>query len=341
MMATRRMKRLKLHRQAGFSLIELMIALTINMVIVAAAAYLYLGTSESKRALSQQQQLSENGQYALDLIGRDITNSGFFPAVREMTNGRAFKYQNDSISKSQTAFNSGIFGCTGESFSPTTKACVAHANAAVTADTVVINYFTNDSMGSDIGQRTDCNRSNASNATATENAGRTTTGTNSAAVGLIPTKPLFVSNRYTLTTTTYNIEGQAINTQSLACNGNATANYQPAIVGIESLQFLYGVYANDSLQPERFYASSAIAALGGTADPKLPQAPWDRVVAVEVCLVARGLEASKMTTSAGAVTPYVNCAGVSVTPADRFIRKVYRKTFALRNNLTQTVLPAL
>ena len=334
------MKRQTYRRQAGFSLIELMIALTINMVIVAAAAYLYLGTSESKRVLSQQQQLSENGQYALDLIGRDITNSGFFPAVREMTNGRAFKYQNDNISKSQTAFNSGIFGCTGESFSPSTKACTAHSNAAVTADTIVINYFTNDAMGSDIGQRTDCNRSNVSNAVATENAGRTISGTNGADLGPVPTKPLFVSNRYTLLTTPYNIEGQAITTQSVACNGNATANYQPAIVGIESLQFLYGVYSDDSLQPQRFYASSAVAGLGGTADPKLPQAPWDRVVAVEVCLVARGLQASKLTTSTGAVTSYVNCAGVTVTPPDRFVRKVFRKTFALRNNLTQTILPA-
>ena len=335
------MKRQNRHRQAGFSLIELMIALTINMVIVAAAAYLYLGTSESKRNLSQQQQLSENGQYALDLIGRDITNAGFFPSVREMTNGRAFKYQNDSISKSQTAFNSGIFGCTGQSFSPTTFSCTAHSNAAITADTIVINYFTNDAMGRDMGQRVDCNRSDVQGAT--ENSGRTdAASTQSAATPStrVPLKPLFVSNRYTLSTTTYSIEGQSISTQSLACNGNVGTVYQPAIVGVESLQFLYGVYTDDSLQPQRFYASSAVAALGGTTDPKLPQAPWDRVVAVEVCLVARGLEASKSTTSAGAVTPYVNCAGVSVTPADRFIRKVYRKTFALRNNLTQTILPA-
>ena len=129
-------------RQSGFSLIELLIALTINLVIVIAASYLYLGTSESKRALSQQQQLSENGQYALDLIGRDIVNAGFFPAARQISNGTAFRYQNDSISKSQAAFNSGIFGCTGQSFSVATKACVAHASSAVTADTVVINYFT-------------------------------------------------------------------------------------------------------------------------------------------------------------------------------------------------------
>ena len=97
------MKRQKLHRQAGFSLIELMIALTINLVIVIAAAYLYTGTSESKRALAQQQQLSENGQYALDLIGKDIINSGFYPAIREIVGGlNAKSYASDTISQSQT-----------------------------------------------------------------------------------------------------------------------------------------------------------------------------------------------------------------------------------------------
>jgi type IV pilus assembly protein PilW len=182
----------------------------------------------------------------------------------------------------------------------------------------------------------DCNRSDVDGAA--ENAGRTDAGT-SATLGPVPLRPLFVSNRYTLSTTTYSIEGQVITTQSLACNGNVNTVYQPAIVGIESLQFLYGVYSDDTLQPQRFYAASAVAGLGGTSDVNLPQAPWARVVAVEVCLVARGLEASKLTTNTGAVTPYVNCAGTSVTPADRFVRKVYRKTFALRNNLSQTIKP--
>lgn len=331
------MKRQNTIRQGGFSLIELLIALTINLVIVIAAAYLYTGTSESKRVLGEQQQLSENGQYALNLIGKDITNSGFYPAAREIVNGLPKTYVGDSISQATTAFNSGIFGCSGQRFDPATNACVAHATASVTADTVVINYFTNDAMGSDIGQRVDCNRSDVDGAT--ENAGRTDVAT-AAVLGPVPLRPLFVSNRYTLVTTTYSIEGQNISTQSLACNGNASAAYQPAIVGIESLQFLYGVYSDDTLQPQRFYASSAVAGLGGTVDPSLPQAPWARVVAVEVCLVARGLQPSKLTTSTGAVTSYVNCAGTTVTPTDRFVRKVYRKTFAIRNNLTQTFIPA-
>lgn len=324
-------------KQQGFSLIELMVALGINLVIVIAAAYLYLGTSESKKATEQQQALSEDGQYALNMIGRDIVNAGFFPAARDVIgNLNAKSYASDTITLTATAYNSGIFGCTAQSFSPSTKACANHSSSSVTADTIVVNYFTNDALGNDIGQRLDCNRGDVDSAT--ENAGRVDT-TNNSTLGPVPFKPLFVSNRYTLLTTTFTIENQTITTQSLACNGIVGVNYQPSIAGIESLQFLYGVYSDNSLQPTRYYASSAVAALGGTADATLPQAPWARVVAVEVCLVARGLQASKQTTSTGAVTSYVNCSGTTVTPADKFVRRVYRKTFALRNNLTNTVRP--
>ena len=67
---------------------------------------------------------------------------------------------------------------------------------------------------------------------------------------------------------------------------------------------------------------------------------WARVVSVEVCLVARALQATKLTDTTGTVASYVNCAGSSITPTDKLARRVYRKIFAVRNNLSQTVLPA-
>ena len=200
----------KYKKSQGFSLIELLVALGINLVIVIAASYLYLGTSDAKRVLSQQQALNENGQYALDTIGRDIVNAGFYPAVRS-TNPAASSitvrvrpdgYTN-VVTTSPTAYNSGIFGCSGQTFSATTNACIAHSAASVTADTVVINYFTNDAMGGDIGQRSDCTLGDVN--LATENSSRSAT-----AIGRAPRAPLFISNRYTLGTTTFSIVASVI-----------------------------------------------------------------------------------------------------------------------------------
>ncbi|MDB5966559.1 MAG: hypothetical protein JWQ72_3059 [Polaromonas sp.] len=322
--------------QRGFSLIELLVALSINLVIVVAAAYLYLGTADTKRAVEQQQTLNENGQYAMDLIGRDIVNAGFYPSY--IGTGIVRKtYAEDTISKSQPAYKSGVFGCKAQSFNAATKVCANHSNALVTADTIVVNYYTMDALGDDVGQRLDCTRSNVSGAP--ENVARTTpltTGT----MGGLPLLPLLVSNRYTLMTTTFNIENQAIQTQSLVCGGNQGTTYQPAVPGIEGLQIRYGVTTKPTLEPDSYYGADQMAGLGSVSIDGVSKDAWARVVSVEVCLVARALQASKTTTAAGTVTPYVNCAGTSVTPTDRYLRRVYRKIFAMRNNLTQTIIPA-
>ena len=327
--------------QQGFSLIELLVALAINLVIVSAAAYLYLGTSDAKRALDQQQSVNENGQYALDIIGRDIVNAGFYPAVRNSnpsinsttaTIKGSFKNPLPAV----TAYKSGIFGCSSKKFDLSSQACVNHTSATVTADTVVINYFTNDTMGNDIGQQVDCAGLNVSGASSN-------TGRASGTAGQVPIVPLFISNSYTLITATFSIEDQTIYTQSLTCGGNGSASgiYQPSVAGIESLQFRYGVFTDsDTLQPTRFYLASEMAALSNVSVNGVDKDAWGRVVAVEVCLVARGLLQTKTTSSTGTVTPYTNCSGTSVTPADRSIRRVYRKVFALRNNLTQIIIPA-
>lgn len=325
--------------QHGFSLIELLVALAINLVIVTAAAYLYLGTSDAKRALDQQQALNENGQYALDIIGRDVMNAGFFPAVRSSNTAQTTataiikgSFKNPVVAV--TAYKSGIFGCSAQKFDLTNRVCASHTSATVTADTVVINYFTNDTMGSDVGQQRDCTRAGVTGAG--ENAGRS-----SGTAGQVPITPLFISNSYTLATTTFSIENQNISTLSLTCGGNGGGIYQPSIAGIENLQFRYGVFTDaTTLQPSRFYLASEMAALGNVAVDGVDKDAWGRVVSVEVCLVARALQQTKTTSSTGAVTPYVNCSGTSVTPADRSIRRVYRKIFALRNNLTQIIVPS-
>jgi type IV pilus assembly protein PilW len=337
------MTSLRNRRQQGFSLIELLVALGINLVIVIAASYLYLGTSDAKRVLSQQQALNENGQYALDLIGRDIVNAGFYPAVRSTnplagsTTVGVVRVQPDGytnvVAGTPAAYNSGVFGCAGQTFNTATDVCGAHTSAAVTADTIVINYFTNDAMGADVGQGFDCTRADV--AGATENSAR-----KDNTAGLVPKAPLFVSNRYTLATTTFSIENQTIGTFSLTCNGNRGLAYQPSIAGIEQLQFRYGVFTDSTtLQPSRFYAADAMAALGSINVGGVSKDAWARVVAVEVCLVARGLQASKLRGASNAILPYVNCAGTSVTPTDTLARRTYRKIFALRNNLTQTIAP--
>jgi type IV pilus assembly protein PilW len=340
--------RLPAQQQKGFSLIELLIAITINLLIVIAASYLYLGTSETRKAQADRQEVTENGLYAINLVGRDLINAGFYPTIRSSSptlNSATLQLTIDKyfnpVAATPAPYDSGLFGCQGKKFDPlvSKNSCESHSNAAIVADTVTVNYFTNDAFNGDLGQRKDCAGQDVKNSpTNTSRLGTTATAT----VTKVPALPMFVSNSYTLVSTTFTVEGQSYTTQSLACNGNGinptSSSYQPIVSGIEAFEIRYGVYTDARyLQADQFYRADDMATV-----PLLDgKNAWSRVVSVEVCVVARGFQNTKLSTSTGSVTPYLNCSGTSVTPTDRFIRSVYKKMFAVRNSLTQTVIPQL
>jgi type IV pilus assembly protein PilW len=64
--------------QGGFSLVELMIAMTLGLVLVAGVAALSQNSSQIYRALNGTSQQTENGRYALDILAEDLQHAGFF-----------------------------------------------------------------------------------------------------------------------------------------------------------------------------------------------------------------------------------------------------------------------
>jgi len=67
--------------QKGFSLIELMIAITLALIVVGAIGYFYLGTRQAYRSTDNLSQLQENQRVALDVIARDIRMAGYMGCV--------------------------------------------------------------------------------------------------------------------------------------------------------------------------------------------------------------------------------------------------------------------
>jgi type IV pilus assembly protein PilW len=68
----------KLGRRAspGFTLVELMIAITLGMLLVLAFGSLYVGASRSYRTVDQSARIQENARFALAYIARDLRQSG-------------------------------------------------------------------------------------------------------------------------------------------------------------------------------------------------------------------------------------------------------------------------
>lgn len=321
----------------GFSLVELLVAVAINLVVIIVAANLYLGTRETQRAMTEKATMFENGSFALDVIGRELENAGFYPAISAESAAKSLvvnTYENP-VAGSPDAYDAGLFGCDDKLFQATDATCAAHsASPAPDADSLVVSYFTNDSLSLDSGQRADCQRRAVDNDPT--NAARK--GPSTSPTGVAPLVPLFVSNRYTLVPTTLDIEGQSVSTFSLACNGNGVNpqdnTYQPIVAGIEQLRFRYGSYSNPAtLQPDQFYAAADVPSGSITVGPT-ERAGWARIGAVRACLVVRSMQRARLVT--GASYTLVDCDGVSQTYSDGIERRVFSQVFAVKNHLPQT-----
>lgn len=70
--------------QAGFSLIELMLALTLGLVVTAGIVQLFVGNNRTTQLITGQSRLQESARYALDFISRSTRNAGFYGCDPEM-----------------------------------------------------------------------------------------------------------------------------------------------------------------------------------------------------------------------------------------------------------------
>ena len=67
-----------LHRQRGFTLVELMIAMTLGLLILLAIGSIYIGSRQTFRMQEENARLQETGRYALEVMGRSIRQAGFW-----------------------------------------------------------------------------------------------------------------------------------------------------------------------------------------------------------------------------------------------------------------------
>lgn len=64
--------------QRGFSLVEVMVGLTIGMMLVAGLALMYANASRASGELERSMRHIENGRHAIDLLSEDLSMAGFY-----------------------------------------------------------------------------------------------------------------------------------------------------------------------------------------------------------------------------------------------------------------------
>ena len=70
--------------ERGFSLVEMMIAMTIGLMICAGLVTIFANTSNTQQELRRTAQQIENGRYAMDVLSQDLQMTGYFGAFRKL-----------------------------------------------------------------------------------------------------------------------------------------------------------------------------------------------------------------------------------------------------------------
>ena len=62
----------------GYTIIEMMVAITISLIILAALVTLFAGNSRDRAQIALTNAQTENGRYALQIISDDLRDAGYF-----------------------------------------------------------------------------------------------------------------------------------------------------------------------------------------------------------------------------------------------------------------------
>lgn len=80
--------------QSGYSIVELMVALTIGIIILAAVATIFAGSRSTYQTDEGLARLQENARFALDFMNREIRLAGYFGCTRDTMREATNVYNN-------------------------------------------------------------------------------------------------------------------------------------------------------------------------------------------------------------------------------------------------------
>jgi type IV pilus assembly protein PilW len=309
--------------QYGFSLLELMVAMTIGLIISAGAAALFANTILSTKTLNNATQIQEAGSYATQVLGRHLRMAGYAdwlssPShIDTITNSANAAAYNLDPAATSTLFSEvfagemALHGCANgyaKNATLTNRTCYT-ANTTGLRNGLTVSYqvLSNPNVGSapstaaafssKMGMSGDCN--------------------NYRTPGLIAVNRFYLSE-----------------SNDLLCQGNG-GSAQPLMSNVEQFVVTYAVaqangagsfaISND-LQITNYKTAAQIDAAN----------EWGKVIAARICLLIAGETGSLATASTVTNTNRLDCNPTTptfITTVDRRLRQVFSSTVTLRNQI--------
>ena len=338
-------------KQRGFSLVELMVAMTIGFVILAGIGYLYLESRQSFRSMDNLSRMQESARYALEVVSRDIrmagyrgcasSSGGFYNTLNKGTEsgynfGLPINGYNGSGAGWSPALPSDTGGLSGLQVLAGTDAIILRGaiggGATVTAQpgnsssdlkvTVPNDLAINDivmvtnCVAATVFQVTNLNV-NGAGQNVVHNVGVGSPGNNSK--DLVENYSTSGGEIIKMQSKSYFIRNGASGRPALwqFDNYKAPGGDNPAEIaeGVENMQILYGIDAN---------GDGAVDAAGYTTADAV--ADWNQVAAVRISLLLAGNDDNVASSN-----QKYNYNGALVTAGDQRLRQVFTTTVSVRN----------
>jgi type IV pilus assembly protein PilW len=287
--------------QTGFSLIELLVSMTLGLVVMGALTVMYLSGGQAARNVEAHGRMNDDAQMALAAITHELRQAGYNP-LRDASGKK-----ND-------------LGLKGWSL----LACDAG--------------FTSATAGGRDMDALRCNTGGAGFALAVAYEGDLHTGRNTATTDL----PMDCAGSgvketaagfYILQARLY-VEGNTLMCRGSGGDSGKLGTAQALAENIESMTASFAVAnpADATNQDIRGYLTAS--RINGPVNPGLaaltPRDRWNKVAAVQICVVARS--ESPVLQDMGAAASYQACNGANVRITDGRLRRAYRGTVLLRNH---------
>ena len=291
--------------QAGFSLVELMISLTIGLLLLSGLTTLIVQQSNTRSELDKSSRQIENGRYAIQVLHDDIQLAGFYgqyTSIPAPTGAMPNPCATD-LASLNAAMSLPIQGYDAlASISTPLSTCLNNANFLSGTDILVVRRVATatttiaNAAAADGGlvylQATAAsqvlNTGSGANTTNFPLTYNTSTNTGPADLRNYLVRIYFISPCNTMangtTCTASDDNGKPIPTlkclELSSTGGTSTFNLIPLVEGIQNLQLDYGIDSNSDGYPDSYVTTPATIA------------DWGNVMAVRVNLLARNNDTS-------------------------------------------------
>jgi len=331
--------------QLGFSLVELMVAVAIGLMLVAALSTLFVNMSGTRSELDKSSRQIENGRYALQLLADEVRHAGYYgrmanaptlpstvtslpdpcsTTLADVQASMGLPVQGYEGAASAAALDAGKLACldAAAGYKPNTAVLVVHrANTAVLGFTAgSFNIQVSGCAGDTVSYVLD---TVAANFTLHKNTAPGCTPINLAnAADITPydTRIFFVSNCSNTDCTAAGAD--AVPTLKRIDVNPTGTSITPLVEGIDNFQLDYGIDTSSDGVPDAYTNTTAHAAVTPSSLTE-----WQNVMSLRIYVLARNTDLT-----VGYTDPKTYQLGpVSVTPGLGYKRHAYSELVRLNN----------